>query len=110
MIALLFNLIAGHFVADYPLQTDFIAKGKSPYAAPQFVPWYYVLTAHAFTHGLMVSWLTGEWLFGVLETFLHWFIDLAKCCNQTSIHTDQALHILCKVMWVSAIWIERIHQ
>jgi hypothetical protein len=46
----------------------------------------------------------------VLEFFLHWLIDLAKCRGFTNFHSDQALHFLCKVAYVLAIslgWLGR---
>lgn len=96
-------LLIGHFVADYPLQTDFIARGKSRKADPQYVPWYYVLTSHAMTHAAAVGIITGSLWLSVFEAVAHWFIDLAKCEGWTGIHTDQALHVLCKLAWVGLI-------
>ena len=48
---MLFYLIAGHFLADYPFQSDAIASckcRKSQHPAAKGVPWWYWLTAHAF--------------------------------------------------------------
>lgn len=97
---LLFLLIAGHALADYPLQSEFMAIGKGSRIKPHNgVPWYYCLGAHALVHGLIVAIITGQAVLGLAETVLHWFIDDAKCRKWTNIHVDQALHIACKVGW-----------
>ena len=106
MFELLFKLIIGHAVADFVLQPTSMAKGKCRHyksdsskgnnAGPN---WYYWLTAHALVHGGMVWFITGNPVFGLVELILHWFFDYAKCENWTNIHTDQLLHILCKVAY-----------
>jgi hypothetical protein len=100
----MFVLLVGvHLVADYPLQSDFIAKFKSRKASLPAVPWYYVLLGHAGTHGLLVGLATQSALVGVLETAVHFVIDWAKCEGLHSIHTDQLLHVLCKAAWVGLL-------
>jgi len=44
--------------------------------------------------------VTGHTGLAALEFVLHWMIDFAKCENWTGIHTDQALHVACKVAYV----------
>lgn len=51
MFQVLWHLIVGHFVADYTLQPDFIARHKSRFNSLDAVPWYYVMLSHAMTHG-----------------------------------------------------------
>lgn len=111
-IATLWYLLVGHFVADYPLQTDFLAKGKSPEATPGPVPWQYIMAAHAAVHGLMVSTCAGlilgplsllAVLLGALELVLHFYIDVVKCKDQIDIHVDQALHVICKTAWAAVL-------
>ncbi len=46
--------------------------------------------------------LIGSPLLGVLETATHWVTDLAKCYRKLDIHTDQAIHLACKVAWLIA--------
>ena len=41
--------------------------------------------------------VTGHTGLAALEFVLHWIIDFAKCENWTGVHTDQALHVACKV-------------
>jgi len=101
---MVFFLIAGHALADYPLQSEFMAIGKGSREKPHNgVPWYYCLGAHCLVHGLVVALMTGYVFLGIAETVAHWFIDDAKCRKWTGIHTDQALHIACKLLWVGCI-------
>ena len=111
MIETLFKLLCGHAVADFCLQSDFIAKNKNRHNLPMgYDPklhgpiqkvWFHVLTAHALTHGLAVYLATGNIFFGILETIAHCVIDFGKCEKWFGIHVDQALHILCKLLWAT---------
>jgi hypothetical protein len=111
--ALFFALLVGHALADFPLQTDAMAAGKNrnraidpakiPPGATLQVVWPYWLASHALVHGGVVALITGSVTLGVAETVLHWMIDFAKCENWTGIHTDQGLHIGCKLLWVVLI-------
>jgi hypothetical protein len=96
-------LILGHFVADYPLQTDFVAKFKCRKASLEAVPWYYVMTGHCATHAVAVYLVTGSLLLALCELVAHWIIDVCKCEGWTNIHVDQALHVVCKVAWAIAL-------
>ena len=95
-------LIAGHALADYPLQTDFIAKGKNHRAPIPGIDWPIILLAHALIHGLTVYALTGSAALLVLESVLHTVIDWTKCEGLTTFRVDQALHVACKVVYVLA--------
>lgn len=108
---ILFLLILGHFVADYPLQSEFMARGKNafrpidpatipPGQTPQTV-WPWVLTAHAATHAAAVYIVTGSTILAGCELAAHWAIDYGKCGNRFGIHTDQAMHLGCKVVWAA---------
>lgn len=107
---LLWTLLTGHAIADFALQSDAMAKGKNrnrpmdlsivPPGQVYQPSWFYWLTAHALIHGAAVAFLTQNCLYGMLETAAHWLIDFGKCDNWYGIHTDQALHVLCKVAWV----------
>jgi len=107
-MSLLFALLICHALADYPLQGDAIAKGKNRHNPPFGIPpgqkpvavWFHYLTAHALIHAGFVWLLTGSVIFGLVEFALHWFIDFAKCENWTNPHTDQLLHIACKIAYV----------
>lgn len=100
--AMLFLLILSHYVCDYPLQSDFIARGKGSFAEPLYgVPWWHILTAHAATHSAGVYIVTQSLAASVFELIAHWFIDYAKCRKWTGINTDQSLHIVCKILIVA---------
>lgn len=111
---MLFLLIAGHALADYPLQNEAMATCKDRHAKlplQESVPWYYWLLAHALVHGLVVALIVAFWtgnkelgvLFGILEAAAHLVIDTLKCERVTSIHVDQLLHVACKVAWWAMI-------
>jgi len=103
MFELLFLLLIGHVLADYPLQGDFLAKGKNHKAPVPTIPWWQCLTAHSLIHGGFVYLISGYFILGILEVVAHWIIDFLKCNNSISFNTDQALHITCKVIWVLVI-------
>lgn len=98
MSELLALLIAGHFVADYPLQGDFLAsaKQKGPLRA-----WH--LFGHSAIHGGAVLLITGSLLLCFLETIVHMAIDEAKTRGITTFAQDQALHMVCKAAWLALI-------
>lgn len=96
---ILFYLLFGHFLADYPLQSEFLATGKNHKTPIPGFPWYQLLTAHAFIHGGIVAYITGHVWLGVIETVLHWIIDYGKSDGRYGFNTDQALHITCKVAY-----------
>ena len=91
-------LLLAHYLADFPLQGDFLAnmKGKNSY----------LLLCHVLIYSLFVGAVL-EYL-GLYETwkmcvllFSHNFIDLWKCkyaskdtALTTSLYIDQALHLI----------------
>jgi hypothetical protein len=97
-MSMLFLLIAAHFLADYPLQGDFLALNKAQ-SGPNYVPWWQALIAHAFIHGGFVALITGYWWLGLCEVVIHAATDHAKCDKRIGINTDQAIHIACKFVW-----------
>lgn len=103
MSQLFFALLVGHALADYPLQGDFLARAKNRKQPIPGVPWWQALTAHAAIHGGAVWLVTGRIELALAELACHWLIDSAKCEGRISFNTDQALHILCKVVWVAMI-------
>jgi ABC-type transport system involved in cytochrome c biogenesis permease subunit len=102
MLTLVFFLLASHALFDFPLQGDVVAREKSRHSRSELqkhVPWFYWLTAHAFCHALGVALVTGSVWLGLMELVSHWVIDFFKCEGRYSIHTDQTLHLLCKLAW-----------
>lgn len=97
MLATLFLLLGAHALCDYPLQGDFLARGKNHRNPIPGVPWYQCLAAHSLIHGLAVYLITGSLILGVAETILHALIDFLKCEGFYGFNYDQYLHLLCKV-------------
>src|SRR5438876_3666561 len=93
-------LLIGHAVCDYPLQGDFLAKGKNHRAPLPGVPWYQCLVAHALIHSGSVLLITWSPMLGILEFVMHLAIDYGKCDRWYGFNTDQSLHFACKLLWV----------
>lgn len=89
-------LILFHYLADFGLQNDFIAKFKAPKSAPF---WWHVMTGHCAIHALGVLVATGSHAMAVCEFVAHFSIDCLKCTGRLSFNQDQALHIVCKFVW-----------
>ena len=108
--ALLFALIIGHAVADYPLQGKFLAIRKNRHIksidytgdSPPSL-WLYCLGAHSLVHAGAVWIITGNAVLAFAEFILHCLIDFAKCEKWTNFHIDQSLHIVCKAGYVFAL-------
>jgi hypothetical protein len=101
---LLAALAVGHAIADYPLQGDFMSKAKSPVTPLRGVPWELILFWHGVIHGGLVWFLTGHIMLGIFEVVAHCTIDYLKCINafgggRRGFYIDQALHMLCKLLW-----------
>lgn len=106
---LLFALLVGHAIADYPLQGDFLARAKN-HRAPvlaangQAFPWWIALGSHALIHGGAVALVTGSALLGLAETVAHVAIDYGTSEGKTGGYVgDQALHVACKVLWLALL-------
>ncbi len=99
-IEMLGLMIGAHALADYPLQGDFLARAKNRKSPIDGVPWYQALAAHAAIHALFVGVITGSIYLAAAEFVAHCVIDDFKCQGRISFNSDQALHIICKVVWV----------
>lgn len=104
-IAVLLLLFAGHAVCDYPLQGDFLAKGKNHRNPLPGVPWYQCLFAHALIHAGTVYLFTGNSILGLAELVIHAGTDWLKCDGKINFNVDQGIHYGCKVIW----WIWVLH-
>ena len=101
-------LVFAHALADYPLQGDFLARGKNPHTRIPGAPWQILLSAHALIHAGFVALLTGSVTLGMLEWFAHVTIDIVKCegtfgQGERAFTIDQGFHIMCKLVWVILI-------
>jgi hypothetical protein len=101
-VAVLPLLVMAHFVGDFALQSDRMAREKCP-RCDKTLPWGWWMVAHASTHGLAVALLTGVPWLGLAEAAVHAVIDGQKCSGRISLATDQTLHVLCKVLWVAVL-------
>lgn len=100
-------MIVGHFVGDYVLQTDFLAKGKSPKfweGTKDETGWIPVLLAHSviWTACVMLPLLLLVWpaiglpfvvCFGA-NIGIHFFVDWLKCVGKIDMLIDQGIHLL----------------
>lgn len=98
-LALLASLIAAHALCDYPLQGDFLAKAKNRTTPIPGFPWYQALGAHAAIHAGAVGLLTGSLPLALAEAIAHFVTDDLKCRGRIGLNADQAIHIVCKLLW-----------
>ena len=104
-VILLFQLLIGHAIGDFVLQPSPMSTGKNRHNrlheqyGDGFPPWYYWLSAHSLTHAGIVYVITGSTLCAALECVSHWLIDFGKCEKNYSLHIDQGLHMLFKVLY-----------
>jgi len=109
-IEVLFWLLVGHAVGDFALQTEGMVRSKNPGRRARAssdrreLIWLHVLTAHALIHGGAVALATGVVWLGIAETICHWGIDYGKSKRLYGFHTDQLLHLACKLAW-ALIWV-----
>lgn len=81
MLGLFLALVAAHYVADFPLQGDMIARNKGLVFFQSIG--FHCLTAHAIIHagmaGLVAALLGFPWVWPFLAVGLsHWLIDFCK--------------------------------
>jgi hypothetical protein len=106
--AMLFWLMVGHVLADYPLQGDFLAVAKNHNTPVGKLFWPYALSAHALIHAAFVALFTGSIALGLAEALIHAATDRLKCNEKISLLADQLVHIACKIVWaVIAVYLWR---
>lgn len=132
MWAILFLLLFVHYLADYPLQGDFLAKAKNHVNGITIVPWYQALFAHAFIQAGFVYLVTGCMGFALAELGAHFLIDYCKsaggfqlsgmdgalartpcqceACLRFAYNLDQLAHVACKVAYVLIAYYAGIHM
>jgi|ERR1700722_413136 len=98
-VTLLLFLFAGHALCDYPLQGDFLSKGKNHRQPIPGVPWQQCMLAHCLIHAGMVTFLTRSFTLGMCEFTVHLVTDFLKNDGQLSFNQDQAVHYACKIAW-----------
>lgn len=98
-------LVFLHFLCDYPLQGDFLAKAKNVNTPIPGVPWWQALTAHAGIHAGAVMLATGSATLAIVEWISHFAIDWLKCSGRIGFNTDQALHLALKAAYALAMFL-----
>lgn len=99
MLQTLFLLLGAHALCDYPLQGDFLARGKNHRNPISGVPWYQCLLAHAMIHAMAVLLITHSVGLACAELVIHTITDWAKCEGWFGFDTDQMIHVICKLIW-----------
>lgn len=97
----LLELLAMHFLCDYPLQGEFLAQAKNRNTPLGKIFWPRALIAHSVIHGGAVLLVTGSLLCAVCEVVIHAVTDYLKCESKISINADQAIHVACKLAWAA---------
>lgn len=97
-------LLIAHVVCDYPLQGDFLARGKNHRNPIPGVPWWQCLLAHSLIQGGGVALATGIPLLGAVEVLFHAMIDFGKCDCRYGFNGDQVMHFACKGAWLLVVW------
>lgn len=97
-------LVCAHFICDFPLQGDFVAKFKARTIDGKHNPiWVWVLTAHAAAHALPTLLLTKSLVLASVVFITHWIIDLSKCEGRITFNQDQTYHLVV-ILSVSLMW------
>ena len=99
-LTLFILLTFGHFLADYPLQGDFLARAKNLVNPIAGVPWYQAMAAHCGIHAGFVFLITGSFLCTGIEFVFHFLIDVSKCEGKISYNIDQAMHVGTKIFLI----------
>lgn len=96
-----FWMIALHALCDYPLQGPFLSEAKNRNTTIGKVFWPHALGAHAMIHGGAILMVTDSLLLATLEAVIHAATDWLKCEGRISLNVDQAVHVMCKVVWAA---------
>lgn len=93
---MLFLMLIGHAIADGPLQPGWLSRDKRH-------EWWQIrwsaLGFHGSVHGFFVMIFTGRPELFFAELVTHVAIDYAKSRGRLSMEADQALHVVCKIVW-----------
>lgn len=104
VLRVLLLLIVAHFLCDYPLQGDFLARGKNHKNPIPGVPWWQCMIAHAAIQGGAVGVITGSFLCGLAEFIMHFATDVTKSQGLISFNQDQLCHVVHKCCYALVIW------
>lgn len=93
-LGLFFAMCIAHFLCDFPLQGEFLAKMKVD--SPERM---WCMTAHVSIQAGGVWAITGSGKLAAAEFLVHFLVDVAKAQRCIGFSTDQWLHIACKGIW-----------
>lgn len=97
-LGLFLMLAMGHFLGDFALQSDRMAREKCP-GDDVTLPFYWWLVSHAAIHGFLVGMITGVPMLGLGEWVAHALTDIGKCRRCYHLSGDQAIHLATKLCW-----------
>lgn len=103
LFQLFFWLLVAHAVCDFPLQGEYLANAKNRNTelgkafSGMLWPWH--LFCHSLIHGGAVAYVTGSITLGCAEVMVHMVTDFLKTENKIGYATDQAIHVLSKLLW-----------
>lgn len=80
-------LVAGHYLADFALQTQFMVEQKQNIFKTAMG--FHALTAHAAIHGLVAGVITRSFTAGLIVAGAHWLIDGVR---STSVFDNKLPH------------------
>lgn len=105
MIVTLVMLLFAHALADFALQSEFIASAKNRHndIIKGERVWPFVMSAHCAIHAGFVFLITQSIILFFAEFLAHFIIDYVKCDKKINFAADQFLHIGCKVAWVGLL-------
>ncbi|BDD79767.1 hypothetical protein [Burkholderia phage FLC9] len=104
---LLFLLVWGHFLADFPLQGPYLSEAKNPNSeAGKDGWWVYCMFAHVTIHAGFVYLFTGSFRCAFVELIGHSLVDHAKCEGWLTHKQDQRIHLCMKVFYVLMVFIQ----
>lgn len=107
-LTLIVKCYFAHALGDFAFQSDSMAKGKNrhnfditkvPKGQKPINCWFFWMSAHALVNGALFYFFTGCLFIGILESLLHFFIDVIKCENKTNPIQDQLLHCGCIIFY-----------
>ena len=103
-LSILLLLVFFHFLADYPLQGDFLSKAKNRTSPIPGVPWYQAMSAHCGIHAGFVFVATGSVILSLFEFVVHFVTDDLKCQGKLSFDQDQIIHLAAKAAIIGALF------
>ena len=101
-------LLCAHALTDYVLQSPEMSKRKHPRALFKgmdtveecvYGPWWWWMAAHGLVNALGVLYVTQSVPLSIGEFVVHCALDTAKCQGWINTNTDQAGHLVSKVVW-----------